>query len=289
MKSLNIIGCGSVGRTMGRLWAEHSVFSIGDVLNRSQQSAKSAVSFMGAGRPKASLGQMKRADVFLIGAPDDRLADCCRGLADSGLLDPDNIVFHCSGAIRSAELGLAKERGASIASVHPVKSFADPALCVETFAGTYCGIEGDPDAAAVLSRSFEAVGGRMFSIDPEHKEIYHAASVFSCNYLTALLEIGLQAYARAGIARETAFAIVEPIVRETIDNVLKLDTTDALTGPIARGDYETVAKQIAALNAWEPDYCELYKRLGGVALILSRSQGAASEASLAALSRQLDH
>lgn len=274
---------------MGRLWGDNAVFSIGDVLNRSRQSAKNAVSFMGAGRPIASLGQMKRADVFLIGTPDDRLADCCRDLADSGLLEADNIVFHCSGAIRSAELGSAKERGASIASVHPVKSFADPALCIETFAGTYCGIEGDPDAVPLLSHGFEAVGGRMFSIDPEYKEIYHAASVFSCNYLVAVLEIGLKAYARAGIPRETAFAIGEPIVRETIDNVLKLDTTDALTGPIARGDHRTVVKQIAALNAWEREYCELYKRLGNVALALSRSQGTASEESLDALSRLLDN
>lgn len=288
MKTLNIIGCGRAGRTLGRLWQEQSVFRISDVLNRSIQSAEDAVTFMGAGRAILRTGQMARADVYLIGTPDDRLGTACGDLVDSGLLSAGSTVFHLSGATRSAVLRRVRERGALAASVHPVKSFADPEVSCRTFEGTHCGAEGDPDAVEALSSAFEAIGARIFRIDQEHKEIYHAASVFSCNYLTALLEVGIQAYMKAGIPRDTAFEIVEPIVRETIDNLMELDTAKALTGPIARGDHGTVSRQIAALDAWDPEICALYRRLGAVALSLSRMQGAASSESIDVLSTLLE-
>lgn len=289
MNILNFVGCGSVARTLGRLWAKKSVFVIGDVLNRSLGSAEKAVEFMGSGRPVDDLGRMGLADLYMIGTPDDRLAETCRALANSGLLAAGSIVFHVSGATRAAELGSARACGALAASVHPVKSFADPEMSAPTFEGTWCGGEGDHAALEVLSRAFEAIGGRMFSIDPEHKEIYHAASVFSCNYVTALLEVGIRAYVKAGIPRGTAFEIVEPIVRETIDNLIELETTEALTGPIARGDHRTVTRQIEALDAWNPEYGALYRRLGRIALDLSRLQGTASAESIAVLSRLLDN
>ena len=139
MKTLNIIGCGRVGRTLGRLWQEHSVFRISDVLNRSLQSAEDAVTFMGAGRAVPSIGQMTRADVYLIGTPDDRLGTACGDLVDTGPLSKGSIVFHLSGATRSAVLHRVRECGALAASVHPVKSFADPEVSCRTFEGTHCG------------------------------------------------------------------------------------------------------------------------------------------------------
>lgn len=284
LRTLNIVGCGRAGRTLGRLWAERSVFRIGDVLNRSGASADDAVTFMGAGRRIEETAQMRPADLYMIGTPDDQLVNAGRALATTGLLASGTIVFHLSGATRTEVLAPVRVAGALAASVHPVKSFADPAVSVHSFDGTFCGVEGDPEAVEVLSRGFESIGGRMFAIDPEHKEIYHAASVFSCNYVTALLEVGIQAYVKAGIPRATAFEIVAPILRETVDNVVSMDTVDALTGPIARGDHGTVARQLDALASWNREYCDLYRRLGSVALRLSGLQGTASRESIGVLS-----
>lgn len=285
--ALNIIGCGKAGRTLARLWAGQAVLTIGGVLNRSMDSAGKAVEFIGAGLAVNSIEQMEPADLYLVGTPDDQLAAACGLLASSGLLSSGGIVFHLSGATRSSVLDAARGAGARAASIHPVKSFADPAVSVRSFTGTYCGAEGDPDAVAALARCFEAIGGRMFAIDPEHKEIYHAASVFSCNYVTALLEVGVQSYMKAGIPRDTAFEIVAPILRETIDHLLAMGTVNALTGPIARGDHGTVSRQVEALAAWDPEFCELYRRLGAVALDLSKRQGTAPQGSLAALAGML--
>jgi len=288
MKTLNIIGCGKVGKTLGRLWTEKGVFEIGTVLNRSMQSSSSSVDFVRAGRPVGSFDEMEHADVFMIGVPDSHILDCCGKLAESGLLEPGNIVFHCSGAVPSADLSATKRCGALVGSVHPVKSFANPQVSVNTFEGTFCGVEGDVSALEVLCHAFETIGGKIFQIDPECKTVYHAATVIICNYLVALLEFGVRVYIESGLSRETALALSGPIVRETAENIFKFDTVQALTGPIARGDHKTVRKQLEALTTWNSKFGELYRRLGSIALDLSRKQGTASAESISVLTELLD-
>jgi predicted short-subunit dehydrogenase-like oxidoreductase (DUF2520 family) len=155
-----------------------------------------------------------------------------------------------------------------------LKTFADAAAAVSSFSGTYCIAEGEPAALAVLVPAFQAIGARVSRIDPASKPVYHAAGVIVCNYLVALMETGLKCYERAGIPRETATAMMEPLVRETVNNVFALGTRRALTGPVARGDVSVVASEMKALDAWDPAVAGLYRTLGAAALDLARADGA---------------
>lgn len=283
IKKLNIIGCGNTGKTLAHLWSREGTFEIGDILTRSEKSAQVAVDFIGTGHAVDSLAAIKPAQVFLIATPDNHIEESCHVLSTSGLLQPGTVVFHCSGSLSSDLLLSAKQQGAIIASVHPVKSFADPGLSIKTFAGTFCGAEGDEEALNVLRPAFESIGATTFALDPEFKTLYHAASVMVCNYLTALLEVGIQAYARAGLERDTAMQVMQPMVQGTVENIFRLGTTKALTGPIARGDDDVVVRQLDALRDWDPQYADLYRDLGRVALQLSRQQGNASNTDLSAL------
>lgn len=285
--TLNIIGCGRLGRTLGRLWAHSGAFVIHDVLNRSLAHSESAVAFVGTGRAVGAVTEMRAADIWMLTVPDDQIADCCTRLAESGRLAAGNIVFHCSGALPSSELARAAARGAHVASVHPLRSFADPVTAVQTFAGTYCVAEGNAGAIAELRPAFERIGASVFEIDPALKTIYHAASVIVCNYLVALLEAGLRCYEKSGFERDTAQSMMEQLVRETLDNVFKLGTAKALTGPVARGDRTVVARQIAALDVWDPRIAGIYRELGRIAVELARTQGKTDAAALAAIERAL--
>jgi len=287
MKTLTIIGAGRVGQTLSRLWARNGVFEIHEVVNRSLESGSAAVAFMGAGRAFSTLAEMSPADVFMITAPDTHIVACCHALAQSHLLQQGSIVFHCSGALPSSDLAPARAQGAFVGSAHPVKSFADPEVSVSTFAHTFCGMEGDDEALAVLGNALEAIGGRPFKIDPEFKTIYHAGAVIVCNYLTALLEWGVQAYMKAGLERVAARQVIEPMVRDTVENIFQTDTVQALTGPIARGDHEIVAQQLRTMSQWEARFGRLYRDLGAMALELAHDQGTASSESLAALEKLL--
>ncbi len=286
-KTLNIIGCGRAGRTLATLWKRSRAFEIGDVLDRTLEISADAVAFIGSGRAVGSITKMHGADVWMLTPTDDQIGAACAALAGGDLLKPGNIVFHCSGALPSSELAAARARGANVASVHPLKSFAEPAAAVETFAGTYCAADGDPAALAVLRPAFERIGGIVSDIDPGFKTVYHAASVIVCNYLTALLETGVHCYEKAGFTHDDALRMMEPLVRETLDNVFRLGTVKSLTGPIARGDHAVVARQVEALAAWEPRIAAIYKELGAVAVELARAQGKADPDGLAAIERTL--
>lgn len=261
-KTINIIGCGNVGTVLARLWVESGVLTIQDVMNRSMASAARAVSFIGAGRPLDAFKDLCAADIYLIGTPDDRIAQCCRDLADTGLLKPGDIVFHCSGALPSSVLQSASRRGASVASVHPIRSFAEPEQLVRSFAGTFCGVEGDRGAVDILEQCFSSIGAQLVPIDAQFKSVYHSAAVFASNYLVTLLDTAIEAYAAAGVPRDVALGLMEPLVRGTVDNVFRLGPTDALTGPIARGDTATVVRQYRAVSVWNKRCGLLYKLLG---------------------------
>lgn len=270
--SLNIIGAGKVGRTLGRLWQAQGILAIGDILNRSAVSAANARTFIGAGRPVRHMDELRPADVWMIAVGDDTIAACCDTLAACGLLRPHDIVFHCSGALSSDALHAAHSKGALVASAHPVRSFATPEDAAADFAGTWCGVEGDAQALHVLRKIFSRIGARLVELRPEAKTIYHAAAVFASNYLVTLMDVAIQAYTRAGVPAETALMLMEPLVRGTVDNVFKTGPHLALTGPIARGDMATVERQQAALSSWNEEYAVLYEQFVRLTVNLARRQ-----------------
>lgn len=258
--TLNIIGAGKVGRALGRLFAASGAFVVQDVLTRSQVSAQAAVDFIGAGQVVGSVAAMRPAHTWMLALTDDQIDAAARQLAALAQIG-GAVVFHCSGARSCAELGAARAAGALTASVHPVRSFADPAQVVAQFTGTFCGIEGDERALDLLAPALARIGARTVPIDAAAKTVYHAASVFASNYLVTVMDAALRAYQAAGIPEELARMLAAPLATETLENVLRLGPAAALTGPIARGDMVTVARQQDALDAWDSPSGDLYRAL----------------------------
>jgi predicted short-subunit dehydrogenase-like oxidoreductase (DUF2520 family) len=267
---LNIVGAGHVGRVLGRLFAARGVFDVQDVLTRSQASALDAVAFIGAGRAVHEVSVLRPARVWMLAVGDDQIEPVCAQLAQAGLL-AGAVVFHCSGAKSSAAL---RAEGAVTASVHPVRSFADPQAVADAFDGTFCGIEGDMQALALLTPAFEAIGARIVPIDAAAKTVYHAASVFASNYLVTVMDAALRAWQAAGIPPDVARALAAPLATETLANVLRLGPEAALSGPIARGDMATVARQQQAVSAWDPASGQLYEALAAATVDLARRKRA---------------
>lgn len=273
VKTLNIIGSGRVGRACGRMWVKAGVFEIQDVLTRSRASAAEGVKFIGAGQPVGQLEEMRGADVWMIATRDDAIVPSCTTLAASGKITPDDIVFHVSGATPSSALAPAREQGARVASVHPIKTFTDAEAAVQSFPGTSCAAEGDAQALMVLKPAFEKIGAKVFDIAPESKPVYHAGGVFACNYLVALIEAALRAHEKAGIPRGASLKALEPMVRETVDAIFDKGPAKALTGPISRGDAATVRRQLALVRDWDGEMGALYRGLGMLAVALAESDG----------------
>ena len=285
MLKLSIIGCGNVAKTMAFLWHQSASVEIVDVVNRSQASADESVAFIGAGKALSSLSELRLADIFVLGCGDDQIESCLEELLKKDIVQTNTIVFHFSGAKSSKVLQKAKALGAKCASLHPVKSFANPASAIESFANTYCGFEGDATACDVLEKLIEDIGGHCFKVDSEKKLTYHAASVFACNYLVALQELSIRAFEQSGVERELAMKILEPIVKETTDNIFQLGTAKALTGPIARGDDKLVVDQFKAVSAWDKDAANIYRLLGKLSVELSTQKGVSDKTDLTSIQK----
>jgi len=269
LKTITFIGAGRLAVSLARLWHQGGVLKIRDIMGSSVAAGERAVAAVGAGRAVQEYSELAAADFFLVATPDRAVTTATLHLASTGILDSTKVVFHCSGAESSDLLAAARSCGASVGSAHPLTSFAGPPLSAESFAGVFCGIEGDPDAAVALRDIFLAIGGRPVILTPERKILYHAAAVFGSNYLVTLLETAMDAFALAGIESQVGLAMIEPLVRRTVENVFLTNPRAALTGPIARGDEELVRRQYRALYAANPSLAAMYRLLGARTALLA--------------------
>lgn len=260
MAALNLIGAGHVGRVLGRLLAAQGGFQVQQVLTRSAASAQAAVDFIGSGAAVERYDQLQPAAIHVLAVGDDQIAAACAALAQAVPLK-GSVVFHCSGALASGQLQAARDAGALVASVHPIRSFADPAAVAAQFSGTFCGIEGDAAALAVLTPALQAIGAQPVPIDAAAKTVYHAAAVFASNYLVTVLDAALRAYMAAGIPEPVARQMAQPLAAESMANVFRLGAAAALSGPIARGDMATVERQQRAVDQWDAPTGDLYRAL----------------------------
>ena len=260
MRGLTVVGGGHVGRVLGRLFSAAGVFAVQDVLARSADSAAQAVAFIGAGMPVTGKGAMRPADIFMLTVTDDQIVPACEALAAAVPLR-GAVVFHCSGALASDRLQAARAAGAYVASVHPIRSFADVDAVAAGFAGTFCGVEGDQPALDVLLPALAAIGAKAVQIDPAAKTVYHAAAVFASNYLVTVIDAALRAYQAAGIPEAVARELARPLALESMENAFRLGAAPALTGPVARGDMATVLRQQDAVMAWDAETGQLDRAL----------------------------
>ncbi len=274
MQTLTFLGCGNVGKTLGRRWVQAKVFNIGQVLARTAESAQKSTAFIGAGQPIADLAAIEPADAFFLAASDDALATLAQQLSATGMIVQGAVCWHASGAIPSGILKPLKDVGAEIASVHAVKSFADPESAVESFPGTPCVIEGSPEACELLNEAMRAIGGVPITVKMSNRDkaVYHAGTTLASNGLVALAEIAVQCLEQSGFQRAQALQLLAPLMTGSIDNVAKLGTVQALTGPISRGEVGTVARHLAALDGGKPVVVEAYRLLGQLIVDVARQQ-----------------
>jgi predicted short-subunit dehydrogenase-like oxidoreductase (DUF2520 family) len=250
MVTVSIIGAGKAGRALGRL-LRRAGYSIESVVTSRERTAKEAVRFIGAGQAATRLDTP--SDINVLAVPDGEIERAARATR----FERGQVVFHLCGNFSSAILQSA--RPASIGSVHPLKSFANPALAADSFAGTTCAYEGDPRAERALKRLIEKIGGVPMRVRGAQKPLYHAAAVFASNYVLTMLDVAQELFRAGGIADP---APLLKLARGTLDNIEKLGTAKALTGPIQRGDRRTLETHIEAITRYNRELAELYKRIG---------------------------
>jgi predicted short-subunit dehydrogenase-like oxidoreductase (DUF2520 family) len=202
-----------------------------------------------------------RSAVVWFCVPDGAIAGAAASL--TGAADwQGKVALHSSGALTSDELAVLRERGAAVASVHPLMTFvrgSRPSLAAVSFA-----IEGDPKAVRAARTIVLRMRGLPFAIGKRQKEAYHAWGMFASPLLTALLVAGERVAGAAGIARKPARERMLPILRQTLANYARLGAAASFSGPIARGDVATIRKHLQVLLE-VPEVREIYVALARAA------------------------
>jgi len=268
--SMNIVGCGRVASLLARLWHETGEFEIQQLCNRSLASGRKAAGFIGSGEAVSGIERFREADVWMIGTPDDAIWKTADRLAEVAGVVSGQLAFHLSGARTSVALTGLADAGLTTCSLHPLKSVPDALRAYRSFDGTWCALEGDEAACAWLEPHVQAIGGRPFALEADHKLAYHAANAVLSNYLVTLLDLGMQAYAEADIEERQARAMAGPLMLETLKNAIQLGPKAALTGPIARGDADIIRAHLGALP---PSMRAAYREMGLRTLDLARRTG----------------
>ena len=176
-----------------------------------------------------------RFDLVVLAVPDAAVAEVAARLTPRRAC----AVAHCSGSL-GLDVLVPHQR---VASIHPLASLPDPELGADRLRGAWFAVSGDP----VVGEIVELLGGRPFVVDDRHRAAYHAAAVVASNHLVALLGQVERLAAAAGVPVEA----LGPLIEGSLANAEQLGAAAALTGPVARGDWDTVRRHLGAIDRSE--------------------------------------
>lgn len=269
-----LIGAGRVATALGVLLerAGHHVTAVAG-RQSSQERGRRHLPFARFLDPAEAAGM---ADLVLFGVPDDLIAEGCEAMASQGAFRPGQWVAHLSGSVGLDALGPAGAAGAGILSLHPLQSVPDVLRGIERLPGSPMAVTArDEEGFRFGERTAAAAGCRPFRLPEEVKPLYHAAAVFCSNYLVVVEALAERLFRLAGL--QDPVGTMAPLARTTFEAVLAHGPTDALTGPAARGDAGTVARNLEALARLAPEAVPVYTALAREALDLATGTGRLSE------------
>jgi predicted short-subunit dehydrogenase-like oxidoreductase (DUF2520 family) len=206
---------------------------------------------------------------ILIAVPDGAIAGAVAELAARGL-PPGVPVLHASGSRSLEVLTPLAAKGHPVGGLHALAAIADPVEGAERLRGASFGVEGEGAARALAERLVAACGGHALAIRPGGKGLYHAAAVFASNYAVALLSVAGRLMREAGVEPGDAAPALTALAAGAVENAAARGPEAALTGPVARGDVETVELHLARLSGADR---HLYCLLGLEALRLAEARG----------------
>ena len=259
-----IVGAGNLARALA-VSLRGAGYGIEQIVSRgraaSLQRARRLAGEVGSSAVAAHRAQI-RAEIVWFCVPDAAIASAATSLTE--VADWKNkVALHSSGALTSDELAVLRDRGAAVASVHPMMTFVSgsrPSLVGVPFA-----LEGDLRALRAARAIVLKLRGRAFTIRKQQKEVYHAWGMFASPLLTALLAASERVAAASGVSRKASRERMLPILRQTLANYARLGAPGSFSGPIARGDVDTVEKHLAVLLG-VPGARELYVVLARAAM-----------------------
>lgn len=263
---VGFIGAGKAGHSLGKYLTMHGT-EVSGYYSKRNVSAKQAAKFTNT-RAFDSLEQtVQHSDFLWLTTPDDQIASVWEDLRKLPLAK--KCIGHCSGSMTSEVFAGRRGMGVYGCSIHPLAAFCDREDSYGALADAVFTVEGDGEIVPDIRRWLEGMGNEVQVIGTEKKSQYHCAAVTVSNLVAALFQTGIDLLLDCGFARGQAVKALSPLFRGNCENLVAKGLPEALTGPVERGDTQTIAAHLEGLS--ERD-AALYRNLSARLLTIAKAK-----------------
>ncbi len=281
---IGIIGAGKVGTSIGYVMKSKGL-NIAAVSDKFEEQLDTAKEYMGRDilYTHNNTETVQLSDVIAVTTQDRVISVVADEIYRGSERLDGKLFFHTSGAHPASILSPLEKKGAFLGALHPLQTFPDIESAIRVIPDTYIFIDGDEEAIPVLKDIGKIIGFDVVRIEGKDKVLYHLSAVYVCNLLCALLYAGQEIMAKAGVELQPFF----PIIRATLKNIEDRGPLMSLTGPVIRGDVETVASHLKAIENLELQ-SKVYKTLSSMALDIVRKRNVLDDETIERLQKILD-
>ena len=269
MLKFGFIGAGQVGTAMS-MYLKHNGFNVNGFYSINYEDAVFSGKLCNADAYKNLCELIENCNFIFITTNDDSIISVVKQIVDLDISLENYSFAHTSGAISSDILMPLAKIGGNIFSIHPLQSFASVSDSIIKLKNTMFVIEGNQEIN-VIKGILEKTGNKYKEIDKSKKYLYHAGACIISNYLVTLINNGYKLFEQAGFENDDIYYMINSLLESTIYNINKKGVENALTGPIKRGDIQTVTYHID--NIKDKEIVNFYKDLGLHTLRLIKDEG----------------
>ena len=266
---VGVIGAGRVGAVLSarlRAAGHEIVAAAGE-----SDASRHRIATLLPGVPNLKPSAVARAsELLLLTVPDDMLPNVVKVLADSGAIREGQYVVHTSGRHGLAVLEPARAVGARVIALHPAMTFTGTERDLDRLDGCVFGLTADATERDVAQGLVDDLGGRAIWVPEEMRTLYHAGLAHGANHLVTLVTEAMEMLAAAG--SDDPAGTLRPLLTAALDNALEQGDA-ALTGPIVRGDLNTVRAHLAEVAARSPQALSSYVALARATLARAVTDG----------------
>lgn len=254
---LGFIGAGKVGTALAVKLTSKGYPVIG-VYDVKPESAKQFADAVKGCKVMASAQAVADAAELVVISTSDAFI---KPVASSVKWRKGQIVLHCSGANTVALLETARQAGALVGVLHPDLTFADTRQAVQNIPGASFDIEGEGPVLDVLKELATALDGHWIVLKAEDKPVFHVASEFTTLFVMELFRLAARMMNKMEISDDQTVLMSLPMIRGIANIIENFGTSRPLTGPVDRGDNDTIKRHIDGLKRLAPEVLPLYREL----------------------------
>ncbi|ENY99746.1 hypothetical protein HMPREF1092_02882 [Clostridium thermobutyricum] len=254
---IGFIGGGKVGFSLGKYLKENN-FDVVGYFSKNVDSIKEAANFTNTKEFYSLKEILSESDILFITTTDSEIESVWENLKKLSI--KNKIICHCSGAL-SSEIFKGRENYNVFGySVHPLFPIKDKYESYKSLKDAVFTVEGDETYINIIISMFSSIGNKVKEIDKNDKVKYHKSAVLVSNLVLALISIGVEELESCGFNSDEALDSLYPLIKNNIKNIKEKGLYEALTGPVERGDLETVKKHLEASTCENKDIYKLLSK-----------------------------